>query len=574
MRRQRGQPAGQLSGGRDHFAGLDGGRAPLVVYGFAAPMYRAHRDAEGEVAELVSWPGPGGELVERHDARLLLDPAAVAARPAKRPREAGAAGAAPPDEEASLDEERYRSLWHPERTALDGAGGDSPPPPPPAGGERPAPEGYAAVPFSYAADSSGGGGGGIGIGGGSDAAPPEAPAALPVAGPGEPRYVPRFSLPQRLRRGALPATRRHFAVIRRTAEFVRNQGGQAEVVLRVRHGEDPTFAFLLQGDPLHPFYTHLVSADPADVAEIDAAPGSALGHDTDQAAMEPEPEPQAKEAQPQDGAAAGGGMPPAPASLAALLGHYGEDEESVSEDGLGLEAARDADPAARSPEEATAAALAADAAAHGVLRALGRRLQRLGPGFEELLRSRHGSSPDLAFLHVGGRHHAAYAALLAQAVGPAGAGRILAAAAAEAAEAAAAVDLGEEEEVPSEGGANEGVEAEPPGSGTAAGVAPPPPWIADRAQLDSAGAAGGGGGDAELERVAASDPLQPAPPSAADEAKKAERRRKARELLCARQEAARRAQQEAVQAAAEARRRQLAAISVHKRMFAASDEDD
>lgn len=40
----------------------------------------------------------------------------------------------------------------------------------------------------------------------------------------------------------------------RTAEFVRSNGNQVEVLLRVKHGDNPNFAFLISLDRLHPYY--------------------------------------------------------------------------------------------------------------------------------------------------------------------------------------------------------------------------------------------------------------------------------------------------------------------------------
>ncbi len=43
-------------------------------------------------------------------------------------------------------------------------------------------------------------------------------------------------------------------VLRQTAEFVAEGGAQLEVLLRVRQGSDPRFAFLNPANTLHPFY--------------------------------------------------------------------------------------------------------------------------------------------------------------------------------------------------------------------------------------------------------------------------------------------------------------------------------
>ncbi len=43
-------------------------------------------------------------------------------------------------------------------------------------------------------------------------------------------------------------------IIAQTANFVRNNGKQIEVLLRVKHGDNPNFAFLITHDRLFPYY--------------------------------------------------------------------------------------------------------------------------------------------------------------------------------------------------------------------------------------------------------------------------------------------------------------------------------
>jgi hypothetical protein len=43
-----------------------------------------------------------------------------------------------------------------------------------------------------------------------------------------------------------------------TAKFVHTHGGQTEIILRVKQGDNPTFGFLMPGDPLHPFFRYMV----------------------------------------------------------------------------------------------------------------------------------------------------------------------------------------------------------------------------------------------------------------------------------------------------------------------------
>eukprot|EP00983_Pelagomonas_calceolata_P020728 651500-Pelagomonas_calceolata.AAC.2 len=51
-------------------------------------------------------------------------------------------------------------------------------------------------------------------------------------------------------------------IIIETARFVRKGGGQVEVLLRVRQSSNPTFTFLLPGDPGYPYYRWIVDANP------------------------------------------------------------------------------------------------------------------------------------------------------------------------------------------------------------------------------------------------------------------------------------------------------------------------
>lgn len=43
-------------------------------------------------------------------------------------------------------------------------------------------------------------------------------------------------------------------IISQTAKFVRSNGGQVELLLRVKHGANPNFAFLRPDDRLFPYY--------------------------------------------------------------------------------------------------------------------------------------------------------------------------------------------------------------------------------------------------------------------------------------------------------------------------------
>jgi hypothetical protein len=47
---------------------------------------------------------------------------------------------------------------------------------------------------------------------------------------------------------------RALQIISQTAKFVRGNGSQVEVLLRVKHGGNPNFAFLKPDDRLFPYY--------------------------------------------------------------------------------------------------------------------------------------------------------------------------------------------------------------------------------------------------------------------------------------------------------------------------------
>lgn len=51
-------------------------------------------------------------------------------------------------------------------------------------------------------------------------------------------------------------------IMAQTARFVREAGGQAEFVLRVRQAANPAFAFLAPGDRCHAYFRWLLEAAP------------------------------------------------------------------------------------------------------------------------------------------------------------------------------------------------------------------------------------------------------------------------------------------------------------------------
>ena len=54
----------------------------------------------------------------------------------------------------------------------------------------------------------------------------------------------------------------YWQVMLQTARFLRQEGDHLELVLRVRQGQNASFAFLKPGSPLHDYYRWLVHAEP------------------------------------------------------------------------------------------------------------------------------------------------------------------------------------------------------------------------------------------------------------------------------------------------------------------------
>ncbi|XP_031404716.1 splicing factor, suppressor of white-apricot homolog isoform X2 [Punica granatum] len=70
-------------------------------------------------------------------------------------------------------------------------------------------------------------------------------------------FQPPFSVPEWLLQN-LPPTEKLHQIIARTATFVSKNGGQSEIVLRVKQGDNPTFGFLMPDHHLHPYFRFLV----------------------------------------------------------------------------------------------------------------------------------------------------------------------------------------------------------------------------------------------------------------------------------------------------------------------------
>lgn len=65
-----------------------------------------------------------------------------------------------------------------------------------------------------------------------------------------------------------PPTEKVHQIIARTATFVSKHGGQSEIVLRVKQGDNPTFGFLMPDHHLHAYFRYLVEHPELVLAEI------------------------------------------------------------------------------------------------------------------------------------------------------------------------------------------------------------------------------------------------------------------------------------------------------------------
>ncbi|XP_012443846.1 uncharacterized protein LOC105768469 isoform X2 [Gossypium raimondii] len=73
----------------------------------------------------------------------------------------------------------------------------------------------------------------------------------------ESSFRPPFPVPETLLQN-LPPTEKVHQIMARTAIFVSKHGGQSEIVLRVKQGDNPTFGFLMPDHRLHPYFRFLV----------------------------------------------------------------------------------------------------------------------------------------------------------------------------------------------------------------------------------------------------------------------------------------------------------------------------
>ncbi|XP_017980589.1 PREDICTED: protein suppressor of white apricot isoform X1 [Theobroma cacao] len=176
-------------------------------------------------AALVDW---NSLSIDRYDVRHLLSGPPPPRKKRRHP--------SPPTQtaddnlESELDRERYLDLPPSSPSPSDQQDGDNDEECATAGGV------YNAVPFSY------GNTGDFNEQKDTDA---------------ESSFRPSFPVPESLLQ-SLPSTEKVHQIMARTAMFVSRYGGQSEIVLRVKQGDNPTFGFLMPDHPLHAYFRFLV----------------------------------------------------------------------------------------------------------------------------------------------------------------------------------------------------------------------------------------------------------------------------------------------------------------------------
>ncbi|XP_030542852.1 splicing factor, suppressor of white-apricot homolog isoform X2 [Rhodamnia argentea] len=197
---------------------------------------------------LVDWHSLS---IDRYDVRHLLS-APPPPRKARRPLPPAAAEA-DSSMESELDRERYLDLPPPT---------DEQEPDAETGTETANDGGYHVVAFSY---------------GKPDNATDQKTTAADTG------YRPPFPVPEYLLQN-MPPTEKVHQIIARTAMFVGKHGGQSEIILRVKHGDNPTFGFLMPDHHLHPYFRFLV--DHQELLKSDAEEKSLEGENTEDGGQE------------------------------------------------------------------------------------------------------------------------------------------------------------------------------------------------------------------------------------------------------------------------------------------------
>ncbi|CAH2069905.1 unnamed protein product [Thlaspi arvense] len=170
---------------------------------------------------LVDW---NSLLIDRYDVRHLLS-----SLPPPRPKRRRTISD-DPDLESDLDHERYLDL---PAESLSPSHDESDINDEPVSTNA---DGFRAVPYSY----------------GSVSDFSEQRVADMESG-----FQPPFTVPDYLLQH-LPPTEKLHQIMARTSSFVSKNGGQSEIVLRVKQGGNPTFGFLMPDHHLHPYFRFLV----------------------------------------------------------------------------------------------------------------------------------------------------------------------------------------------------------------------------------------------------------------------------------------------------------------------------
>ncbi|PON91931.1 Suppressor of white apricot protein [Trema orientale] len=210
------------------------GRHALLFDDDANAAFVNSRDA------LVEW---NSLFIDRYDVRHLLS-----GPPPPRNRRLHHLGSSSspsdlPDAslEPDLDHERYLDLPPPSDEQEQDAGKDA---------EPMVDGGYRAVAFSY---------------GNLDEASEQKNSDA------ESVFRPPFPVPESLLQN-LPPTEKIHQIIARTATFVSKHGGQSEIVLRVKQGDNPTFGFLMPDHHLHAYFRFLVDHQSLLKSDVDGKP--------------------------------------------------------------------------------------------------------------------------------------------------------------------------------------------------------------------------------------------------------------------------------------------------------------
>ncbi|KAG8182522.1 hypothetical protein JTE90_002060 [Oedothorax gibbosus] len=206
----------------------------LFVFGYSCKIFRDDDKAKyiDQGKHLIPWMGDKTLMIDRYDVRGYLHDLKQYEPKAESCEDPLA------DEELQCDEERYRSLrsdmseeqlYHEEelkrlRAAIAGDGA------------------YHEIAFTY---------------GSAENQNYEEQEASKVEEPED----ELFEIPQGLnvpKDMELPYTMKIHAIIEKTANFVSQQGGQMEIIIKMKQHANPQFAFMHLDNPLHPYYKHLV----------------------------------------------------------------------------------------------------------------------------------------------------------------------------------------------------------------------------------------------------------------------------------------------------------------------------